>query len=214
MPEPALFHLSDCLAASMVANAGGQHSVAISVLRGCLEALSLVDLGFQPNPYRIHRLRQWNQKKRTAGEIRKDLERDVWPKYKHGLWDEEWSQFFGNLARSLHPYAHYSPDLMGWQIATLRMDDSGSGFVALGPSAYDPLKATRITLLQTLVLWIVGRLTVLNAASLSTPEYIDRLNTLREELGSSGLLFREGDWGIELMPHVWFKEGVDWREDA
>ena len=102
----------------MVANAGGQHSVAISLLRGCLEALSLVDLGFQPNPYRIPRLGQWKQKKRTAGETRKDLERDVWPRDKHGLWDEDWSQFFGNLGRSLYPYAHYSPELMGWQIAT------------------------------------------------------------------------------------------------
>ncbi len=40
VPEAALFHLSDCIAASMQANGSGQHSVAISLLRGCVEALT------------------------------------------------------------------------------------------------------------------------------------------------------------------------------
>ena len=125
IPEAALFHSSDCLTASMQANAAGQHSVAIGLLRSCLEALTLVDVGLQANEYRLPRLRQWNQKKRTASDIRKDLERDVWPRYGYGLWDEAWGHFFGNLARALHPYAHYSPELMGWQMSSLRMDTSG-----------------------------------------------------------------------------------------
>jgi hypothetical protein len=214
VPEAAPFHLSDSLSASMVANPAGQHSVAISLLRSCIEALTLVDLGLQENRYRLPRLRQWNRHERTAGDIRRDLERDVWPRYKHGLWEEPWSQLFGNLARALHPYAHYSPELMGWQMASLRMDDAGRGYVRLGPSQYDPLKATRITLLHTVVLWMVGRLTILNAASHCPVSFAETLERLRGELGGSGLLFREGDWGVELMPHVWFKEGVDWRENA
>jgi hypothetical protein len=103
---------------------------------------------------------------------------------------------------------------MGWQMALVRMDDTGKGYGKMGPSQYDPLKATRITLLHTLVLWMVGKLTVLNAGSQCPVSFVAMLETLRGELGSSGLLFREGDWGVELMPHVWFKEGVDWRENA
>lgn len=214
VPEAALFTLSDSLSASMLANPAGQHSVAISLLRNCLEALTLVDLGLQRNDYRLSRLGQWNRHERTAGDIRRDLERDVWPRYKQGLWEEPWSQLFGNLARALHPYAHYSPELMGWQMASVRMDNAGRGLVRLGPSEYDPLKATRITLLHTLVLWTVGKLTVLNAGSHCPVSFVETLETLRGELGNSGLLFREGDWGVELMPHVWFNEGADWREKA
>lgn len=132
-----LFHLSDSLSASMLANPAGQHSVAISLLRSCIEALTLVDLELQENDYRLLRLRQWNRHERTAGDIRRDLENDVWRRYKHGLWEEPWSQLFGNLARALHPYAHYSPELMGWQMASVRMDDAGRGYVRLGPSQYD-----------------------------------------------------------------------------
>lgn len=214
IPELALFHVSDCLAASMQANGGGQHSVAVSLLRGCLEALTLVDLGLQANAYRLPRLGQWNAAKRTAGDIRRDLERDVWPRYKQGLWNESWSDFFGNLARALHPYAHYSPELMGWQMSSVGMNSAGRGLVMLGPSQYDPLKATRITLLHTVLLWTVGNLTVLNAKAACAAPFGDALEALRTELGNSGLLFREGDWGIELMPHMWFKHGVDWRDGA
>src|SRR5713101_4372724 len=64
VPCAALFHVSDSLAASMQANPAGQHSVAIQLLRGCLEALTLVDLGFQADEYRLPRLRQWNEGKR------------------------------------------------------------------------------------------------------------------------------------------------------
>jgi hypothetical protein len=214
VPQAALFHVSDSLSASMLANAAGQHSVAVSLLRGCLEALTLVDLGLQKNEYRLPRLREWNAKKRTAGDLRRDLERDIWSGYSHGLWNEPWSDFFGNLSRALHPYAHYSPELMGWQFAALRMENTGRGLVKLGPSQYDPLKATRITLLHTLLLWTVGSLVVFNAESRASASFIEILDRLRCELGSSGLLFREGDWGVELMPHVWFKEGVDWRQEA
>lgn len=214
VPEAALFHVSDSLATSMQANANGQHSVAISLLRGCLEGLTLVDLGLQPNEYRLPRLVSWNRKERTAGEIRRDLEQDVWPRYGHGLWDEAWSHFFANLARALHPYAHYSPELMGWQMSAVRMDSDGRGLIVLGPSAYDPLKATRVTLLHTLLLWAVGHLAVLNGRSLCSSSLAGALEELRHHIGKSGLLFREGDWGVELMPHVWFKEDVDWRQKA
>lgn len=214
IPEAALFHVSDSLSVSMQANPAGQHSVAISLLRGCLEALTLVDLGLQPNEYRIPILREWNDTKRSAGQIRKNLEQDVWPNYGSGLWDEPWTQFFGNLARALHPYTHYSPDLMGWQMSTVHMNDQGKGVMMIAPSSYDPLKATRITFLHTLMLWTVGHLAVINARDTCPAGLPETLESLRGELGRSGLLFREGDWGVELMPHVWFKEGIDWRENA
>jgi hypothetical protein len=214
IPQAALFHLSDCLETNMVASASGKHSVAIGLLRSCLEAITLVDIGLQSNDYRLSRIHQWNARTSTAGALRKDLQRDIWPRYGTGLWDEPWTDYFGNLARALHPYAHYSPDLMGWQMALVTMDDpKRQGFAVLGPSTYDPLKATRITLLHTLILWTVGRFVVLNSTS-PAPQLSATLEQLRCEIGSSGLLFREGDWGVELMPHVWFQEGVDWRVQA
>lgn len=103
---------------------------------------------------------------------------------------------------------------MGWQMSALRMDSDGRGLVVLGPSAYDPLKATRVTLLHTLLLWAVGHLAVLNGRSLCSSSLAGALEELRHHIGKSGLLFREGDWGVELMPHVWFKEDVDWRQKA
>jgi hypothetical protein len=214
IPELALFHVSDCLATSIHVNAAGQHSVAITLLRGSLEGLTLVDLGLQANEYRLPKLKKWSEGKLTAGDIRKGLARDVWPSYGEGLWNEPWSQFFGNLARALHPYAHYSPELMGWQFSLPPTYSGGRMVAILGPSTYDPLKATRITLLHALVIWTVGNLAVLSGHLNSSGSLTRGLSELRRQIGESGLLFREGDWGVELMPHVWFDRSVDWRKQA
>ena len=116
IPTMALFHLFGCLYASIEANERGQHSVAICLIRQCVEALTLIDLGLQEPSYREPLLEKWETGKKSHGEIRKALEQDIWPNYGHGLWDEPWREYFGNLARAVQPYAHYSPEVMGWQM--------------------------------------------------------------------------------------------------
>ena len=46
-PQLAVFHLNACLNASILAIAQAQPSVAVCMLRQCVESLTLVDLGLQ-----------------------------------------------------------------------------------------------------------------------------------------------------------------------
>jgi len=114
-PLLALYQINACLNTVVWANANGYHAVAMCLLRQCIEALTVFELGLQPAQYADAVLQQWRDGKITHGELRAKLEKDVWPKYGSGLWDEPWAEFFGNLARSVQPYAHYSPSLMEWQ---------------------------------------------------------------------------------------------------
>ena len=57
-----------------------------------------------------------------TGALRKSLEQHVWPNYGTGLRDETWTEFYGNLAGSQTIHAHYTPELQGWQFATVSCD--------------------------------------------------------------------------------------------
>ena len=67
-------------------------------------------------------LLDWKNGKKSHGEVRKALERAVWPRYGVGLWSEPWSDFYANLARAVQPYAHYTPELQT-RAAELQLDN-------------------------------------------------------------------------------------------
>jgi hypothetical protein len=89
----------------------------MALLRQCVEALTIVDVGLQPHEFATDVLLSWVEDRLTQGQIRKKLEAERWPQYGCGLWQESWGEYFGNLARAVQPYAHYSRTLMGWQFS-------------------------------------------------------------------------------------------------
>jgi hypothetical protein len=116
-PLLASCHLHQCVLSSVDANEKGRHSVAMALLRQCVEALTIVDVGLQPHEFATDVLLSWVEDRLTQGQIRKKLEAERWPQYGCGLWQESWGEYFGNLARAVQPYAHYSRTLMGWQFS-------------------------------------------------------------------------------------------------
>lgn len=214
IPYLALVHVVQCMEASWQSNLKGHHSASICLVRQCIEGLTLVDLGLQSESYRRPLLTEWKEGNISHGNLRAKLEKDVWLHYGTGLWDEPWSDFFGNLARAVQPYAHYTPELMGWQFSDLthRADESRHHWALLGPNTYDALKASRITLLHSLTLWALGRLLVgsyeVDSRTIESPT-----RELGIELSSSNMLFKKGDWGSQLLPHMLFVDEDGWRDE-
>jgi hypothetical protein len=130
-----------------------------------------------------------------------------------GLWDEPWADFFGNLARAVQPYAHYSPQLLGWQMAFHGYGGGNRFLVKVGPAAYDALKASRIALLHALVIWTLARLLLQNSQLPDVSDLAAAVSALGNALASSKLLFKSKNWADELAPHVLFKPGHDWQDD-
>jgi hypothetical protein len=213
LPYLALCHLAGCLEASMFANEKGRHSVAICLVRQCVEALTVADVGLQAPEYAEPLLQQWKSGKKSHGALRQSLESMVWPRYGTGLWNEPWAEFFRNLARAVQPYAHYTQELQGWQFA-VESYAGGTGFVAaIGLETYDPLLATRVTLMHMLVAWTLGRLLLANTVSPDVIAVADEIKELGVRISESKLLFKRGDWRSQLAPHVLFKPGHDWMDD-
>ena len=212
IPYMAGCHLAACVEQSIDANRQGKHSTAICLIRQCVESLTFLEIGYQQGPFAERWLGAWAKGKKSHGELRRELEKHIWPNYGKGLWDEPWSDFFGNLARAVQPYAHYTPELQGWQLATIRNMQGMRSLVAIGPGTYDELKASRITLLHVLVGWTLSRILVAAPMSSGLRGEEDRVQRLGRALGDSKLLFRAEDWGVQLIPHMFFKAGHDWRD--
>ena len=214
VPLLALLHFAHALLTSMDANREGRHSVAISLTRQCVETLTLVDLGLQSSAYRHPLLRAWRDGKITNGVLRQRLERDVWPSYGVGLWDEPWAEYFGHLAGAVQPYAHYTEELQGWQFVDIHTDfDRLESVTMFGLEGYDALKASRITLLHALSGWTLARLLLSHGRH---PEVVDRaamITAWGTALGSSKLLFRRQAWNVQLMPHMIFRGADAWVDE-
>jgi len=206
-------HLAGCLETSCVANERGKHSAAIALVRQAVEALTLIDLGLQPNTYSDPLLAQWNSGRISHGEIRARLEREVWQSYGRGLWDESWAAFFGNFARAVQPYAHYTPELQGWQDQVVAQHGDREATISIGLLTYDPLKATRITFLHFLLAWTLGRILLVHRENADVLAREADIHLLGGALSQSKLLFKKEDWGVQLLPHLWFRPGVDWLDE-
>lgn len=86
------------------------------------------------------------------------------------------------------------------------MSGSGQMLVRVGPSAYDPIKASRVMLLHSLTTWALARLLLENSSRGDHAELRDVVQELGLALGKSRLLFKSKDWATEIAPHVLFKE--------
>jgi hypothetical protein len=211
MPECAAIHLMHCMEASIETNQRGRHAVAISLVRQCVEAMSLIDVGLQEQHYRDTLLEGWSDETKSQGEIRKALERAVWGRYGCGLWTERWGEFFGEFARAVQPYAHYTQLLQGWQFVChsgqqlRRSPDGDYHFIAaIGFDTYDGLKGTRITLLHCLLAWAIARIVMANGGDKHIDP--DRVKELGAALGKSELLGGGRlEWHQEFWPHMFDK---------
>jgi hypothetical protein len=212
MPYCAPVHLAQCIDASWRSNLKGHHSVAVCLIRQCVESLTIVDCGLQADSFAISLLADWKVGKKKTSDIRIQLEKHVWPRYGTGLWSESWAEFFGNLARAVQPYARFSGELMGWQFSLDAMAD-GVGIAEFGPRTYDPLNASRITLFQSIIQWALGRLLLATGHIPRESSLSFELHFLGEHLSRSKLLFADKPWEVQLMPQMWFKDGSDWREE-
>lgn len=204
---PAI-HFAHCLDASVHLNRHGQHAPALCLIRQCVESLTIIDAGLQSIEYGDPLLLAWEQGKKTQGDVRATLQRDVWPRYGTGLWSESWAEFFGNLARAVQPYAHYTPELQRWQHAVpvgQKLDESHSFLVQVGMNVYDPQKASRLTLFHVLLVWVLGRYLVANGCSVETFTAGD-VETLGIELARSEFLDGpRSKWPELFYPHIFFR---------
>lgn len=212
VPKLALYHLNASLNASIESNIAHQPAVSLALLRQCVESLTVIEAGLQQPKRSELLLRQWRDGQLTTGGLRKQLESIAWPAYGSGLWNETWAEFFANLAKSVHPYAHYSPELQQWQIAVVEHDGPSKMFVVTDGQTCDPLKASRITLLQILVVWTLARVVAATHPKHLSSNDTALTNELGKALASSKLLFHAADWSAQLLPHVLFPRGVSWMD--
>jgi hypothetical protein len=213
IPYMAVCHLHACFSLSIDSNKRGWHSAAICLLRQCVEAVTVMDIGLQDTSYSEPLLLGWAEGRRSHGELRKRLEEDVWPSYGTGLWDEPWSKYFANLAKAVQPYAHYSPELQGWQWVNVKQLSNRSFILGMGPETYDELKACRIALLHALTGWTIARTLLATNRSRPINQREHQITELGNALARSKLLFKSADWATQLMPHMWFKRGHSYRDE-
>ena len=207
----ASYHLHQCVLSSVDANEKGRHSVAMALLRQCVEALTIVEVGLQPQEFATDLLRSWIEDLLTHGQIRKKLEAERWPHYGHGLWQESWAEYFGNLARAVQPYAHYSRALMGWQFSmpatspTPKPDEGTIVYAHIGSNTKDLLKGARVSLFVTLVGWTVARL--LEENMVLCPMRGEKLKKWGESIGASDILdSATSAWADVFLPHLLFND--------
>ena len=163
----------------------------------------------QPEGLATSLLSEWLHGKTSQGNMRAKLEAACWPRYGQGLWSESWPQFFGNLAKAIQPYAHYSHVLMGWQYATPAVGPrlyNGEDIIIdarIGLNSYDALKALRISLYTAMLGWALARM--LEANSISCPMHGEKLEEWGRSIAVSELLDgSRSSWGDILLPHLWF----------
>lgn len=208
--QGAAIHFAQCLELSERENRKGHHAISMCILRQCIEAFSIIEVGLNSNiPWADGILEKWHDNAITLGKIRKELEAQAWTLYGKGLWSESWSKFFSQLAGAVQPYAHYTRDLQAWQMqvlqtpAAFRKADGGIQLYAkIGPNTYDADKATRVTLYQTVLLWAVGRIILGNSSDPRLPK--DKLLNLgtalskAPELGLGHWSWEEQFWATEF----------------
>lgn len=130
-----------------------------------------------------------------------------------GLWDESWSDFYANLSKAIQPYAHYSPQLQGWQWTLIKQESDNRFIMGIGPASYDQLKASRVTLMHTLVGWALARIGLASKLDKEVNGMADEIYQLGKYISNSKLLFQnQKDWALQIMPHVYFKKGHPFEE--
>ena len=80
----------------------------------------------------------------------------------------------------------------------------GGKFIAKA-GGYDPVKASRITLLHVLLIWTLGRLIIANKESKISIISESKIVDLGKELASSEFLIQDEDWAINFWPHMFLR---------
>ncbi|MDP1589291.1 MAG: hypothetical protein Q8M07_16190, partial [Prosthecobacter sp.] len=192
--ELAFCHHAGCMEASIHINRRGKHATAICLIRQSIEALTIGEIGLQHPGFARALLAEWKEGARSQGQLRRALEAEIWPSYGVGLWDEPWAVFYANLARAVQSYAHYTPELQGWQWCFVAHGESGRWIGKHGPETYDAIKASRITLFHALLTWMLGRILIASGKSADALLLQREVKELGDALGRSKLLFARGEW--------------------
>lgn len=204
---PLLAHwfVLDSLYLANQANREGMHANALVATRQCVEALSIIELGLCKHPEAHLILAEWESDKRNPGKLRAWLEVNVWKHYGAGLWDEPWSVFIREFAKSIQPYAHYGRDLAQWQMK-LHSVNNDELTLEIKPRAYDPQKATRITLYHALLTYILGR--QWHASNRQDVVFGTMISKFGKALSESRYLDGNStQWGQQFWALLWTKDG-------
>jgi hypothetical protein len=211
-PMLAHWFMLDSLLLANQANRDGMHANALSLTRQCLEALTVIEVGICGHEQAESILLKWESDSVTAGNLRAWLEKNVWPQYGAGLWTEPWTTFMREFAAALQPYAHYSSKLAQWQVHLLPHtfhsdpDQNTTALMELRPRAYDPQKATRITLFHAVLTYVLGRIWI--ATNGQDSECRAGITSLGLALGKSRYLDGHAtDWGQQFWAMLWGKDG-------
>jgi hypothetical protein len=212
-PMLAHWFMLDSLLLANRANREGMHANALALTRQCIEATAIVELGVCGHAEAEATLINWEEDKLNPGKLRAWLESNVWPQYGVGLWKEPWSTFMREFAAAVQPYAHYGRNLAQWQLRLHGLtetqrgpEQSWHGLIEMTPRAYDPQKATRITLFHAILTFTLGRIWM--AANPSDTEFAALINRLRVALGKSRYLDgHQTDWSQQFWAMVWERGG-------
>lgn len=211
-PVQAHWFYLDTIFLANNANREGMHANALAITRQCIEAISIIELGLANTSEAADVLLKWNSDELTPGAIRKWLEANQWPKYGCGLWNETWADFMGSLARAIQPYAHYSQHLAYWQMRLhphVSEDEEGNTtlIAEYSPRAYDPQKATRITLYHALLNYALARAWI--ATNTQDHEFTALISRFRLALGRSRYLDgKDTKWEEQFWAMLWLRDGT------
>ncbi|XBS69161.1 hypothetical protein ABK905_22255 [Acerihabitans sp. KWT182] len=204
--SPILAHwfVLDTLFLANRANRDGMHANALALTRQCVEAISIIELGICGHPEANLVLLKWEQDQVTPGNLRAWLQNNLWEKYGSGLWNESWAVFMREFAKAIQPYAHYGRDLAQWQVK-LHSVNGNKALLEMKPHAYDPQKATRITLYHALLTYVLGRLWLITNHDDQFEELIYRLG---DALGKSRYLDGHAtNWSQQFWAMLWDSTG-------
>lgn len=210
LPMQAHWFILDSLLLANQANREGMHANALSLTRQCLEAISVVEVGLCCHPEAPEILARWDSDQLTPGEVRRWLSENVWATYGCGLWIESWGDFMAKLARAVQPYAHYSSQLAKWQLRLHWMEKTEAnwtGVIEFAPRAYDPQKATRITLFHAILTFALARIWIAQSNGADS-SFSSLINRLRIALGKSKYLDgHQTNWDQQFWALVWSSRG-------
>ncbi|WP_054678502.1 hypothetical protein [Microbacterium sp. No. 7] len=217
LPTLAHWFVLDSLSLANQANREGMHANALALTRQCVEAISVIELGICGHPGAEATLLKWEADELPPGKLRAWLHANVWPQYGTGLWSEPWSIFMREFAAAVQPYAHYSSPLAQWQYRLHRLSlpeapavDIATGdlraVIEIAPRAYDAQKETRITLFNTLVVYILGRITM--ATRPNDADLQQLMARFGDALGKSRYLDgHKTNWSQQFWAMVWERDG-------
>ncbi len=211
-PMLAHWFVLDTLLLANQANREGMHANALALLRQCVEAISIIELGLCGHTDAEATLLKWDADDLTPGKLRAWLQDNVWSKYGVGLWTEPWSTFMREFAGAVQPYAHYGRDLAQWQLRLHRFyegtepNKDSRAILEMRPRAYDAQKATRITLFHALLHYTLGRIWLI--ANPKDDKFAALITRMGTELGKSRYLDgHQTDWGQQFWAMVWERGG-------